>query len=171
LLRISDPIAVAAIALGGGVATVIDLRTRRVPNLLTLSIGLLGVALAGSHATSVSVAGALAGFAVGLVLMLPGHVIGATGAGDVKLFAAIGTLLGPAHIVVAFLYTALAGGVLAVVVAVRRRRLQETVERTAAFVRTGGSNVGEIEHVAANNRFAYAPAIAIGALAAVIVGL
>ena len=85
-----------------------------------------------------------------------------------KLFAAIGTLLGPAHIVAAFLYTAIAGGLLAVVVAARRRRLQETVERTAAFVRTGGNNVGEIEHGAGNNRFAYAPAIAIGALAAVL---
>lgn len=171
MLRTSDPIALAVIVFAGGAATVIDLRTRRVPNVLTLSIAALGVALAGSHATSLSVTGALAGLAIGLALMLPGHVIGATGAGDVKLFAAIGTLLGPAHIVVAFLYTALAGGLLAVVVALRRRRLQETMERTAAFVRTGGSNVREIEHVAANNRFAYAPAIAIGALAAVLVGL
>ena len=73
------------------------------------------------------------------------------------------------HIVMAFLYTAIAGGLLAVAVAARRRRLQETVDRTAAFVRTGGSNVGEIEHGAANNRFAYAPAIAIGALAALLV--
>jgi prepilin peptidase CpaA len=89
----------------------------------------------------------------------------------VKLFAAIGTLLGPSHIVVAFLYTAIAGGLLAVIVAMRRRRLQETMERTAAFVRTGGSNVGEIERGTANNRFAYAPAIAIGALAALVVGL
>ena len=165
----SEPLVLAAVALGGGAAATIDLRTRRVPNQLTLAIAGLGLALAASHATGVTLAGALAGCAIGLLLMLPGHVIGATGAGDVKLFAAIGTLLGPAHIVVAFLYTAIAGGLLAVIVAMRRRRLQETMERTAAFVRTGGSNVGEIEHGAANNRFAYAPAIAIGALAALLV--
>src|SRR5205809_160479 len=120
-----------------------------------LEYGLLAALIA-----LVAVAGALAGFAVGVALSLPGDVIGATGAGDVKLFAALGTWLGPAHIVMAFLYTAIAGGLLAVAVAARRRRLQETVDRTAAFVRTGGSNVGEIEHGAANNRFAYAPAIA-----------
>ena len=164
----SEPLVLAAVALGGGAAATIDLRTRRVPNQLTLAIGVLGLALAASHTTGMTIAGALAGFAIGLALMLPGHVIGATGAGDVKLFAALGTWLGPAHIVMAFLYTAIAGGLLAVAVAARRRRLQETVDRTAAFVRTGGSNVGEIEHGAANNRFAYAPAIAIGALAAVL---
>ena len=165
----SEPLVLAAVALGGGAAATIDLRTRRVPNQLTLAIGVLGLALAASHTTGMTIAGALAGFAIGLALMLPGHVIGATGAGDVKLFAALGTWLGPAHIVMAFLYTAIAGGLLAVAVAARRRRLQETVDRTAAFVRTGGSNVGEIEHGAANNRFAYAPAIAIGALAALLV--
>jgi len=165
---VSEPLVLAAVALSGSAAAAIDLRTRRVPNQLTLAIGVLGLTLAASHVTGVTVTGALAGCVLGLLLMLPGHVIGATGAGDVKLFAAIGTLLGPMHIVVAFIYTAIAGGVLAVIVAARRRRLQETMERTAAFVRTGGSNVGDIEHGMANNRFAYAPAIAIGALAAVL---
>ena len=164
----SEPLLLAAVALCGGAAATIDLRTRRVPNRLTASIAVLGLALAAWHATGVTVAGALAGLALGLLLMLPGHLIGATGAGDVKLFAAIGTLLGPTHIVMAFLYTAIAGGVLAVIVAMRRRRLQETVERTAVLVRTGGSNVGEIERGTGNNRFAYAPAIAIGALAALL---
>ena len=51
--------------------------------------------------------------------MLPGHLIGATGAGDVKLFAAAGALIGPAHILTAFIYTALAGGVLAIVISLR----------------------------------------------------
>jgi prepilin peptidase CpaA len=161
----------AAVALSGGAAAAIDLRTRRVPNLLTASIAVLGLALAAWQVTGVTVVGALAGLALGLLLMLPGHFIGATGAGDVKLFAAIGSLVGPKHVVVAFLYTAIVGGLLAVIVAIRRRRLAETMERTAAFVRTGGSNVGEIERGTANNRFAYAPAIAIGALAALIVGL
>jgi prepilin peptidase CpaA len=168
LPRISEPVVVAAVALGGAAAAAIDLCTRRVPNRLTLAIGILGVALSASGVSGVSLRGALLGFVLGLLLMLPGHVFGATGAGDVKLFAAIGTLLGPAHIAVAFIYTAIAGGLLAVIVAVRRRRLQVTMERTAAFVRTGGSNVGDIENGSAHNRFAYAPAIAIGAVVAAL---
>jgi len=153
---------------GGASSAIVDLYTRRVPNELTLGIGALGVALAAMHMTGVSVPGALGGFDLGLVLMLPGHVIGATGAGDVKLFAALGTLLGPSRTGVAFLYTALAGGVLVVIVACRRRRLSATVERTARLVRTGGGNAPEIERATENNRFAYAPAIAAGALAAAL---
>ena len=107
-------------------------------------------------------------FVTVLVLMLPGHVVGATGAGDVKLFAAVGTLLGPMGIGVAFVYTAIFGGVLAVAVAVQRGRLRETIDETATFVRTGGANVAQIEARSTDNRFAYAPAIALGALAAAL---
>ena len=159
---------VCAVLAGGATSAIVDLHTRRVPNPLTLGIGALGVALAATHMTGVGISGALGGFAVGLLLMLPGHVIGATGAGDVKLFAALGTLLGPGRTGVAFIYTALAGGLIALIVAIRRRRLGATVERTAALVRTRGSNVAEIERATENNRFAYAPAIAVGALAAAL---
>ncbi len=102
--------------------------------------------LAATHVSRVSVPAALAGLAVGLALMLPGHVLGATGAGDVKLFAAVGTLLGPTGMLVAFVYTALTGGLLATAVAIRRRRLNVTLERTASLVTTAGGNVAEIEH-------------------------
>jgi prepilin peptidase CpaA len=164
----SDALLIAAVAGSGGASAALDLRTRRVPNWLTLGITGLGVSLAAAHLTRVSVTGALAGFALGLLLMLPGHVIGATGAGDVKLFAAVGTLLGPAGVVVAFLYTAILGGALAVIVAVYRGRLETTLQGTATLVLTGGANVAEIERPTANNRFAYAPAIAIGTLAAAL---
>ena len=79
----SEPLVLAAVALSGGAAATIDLRTRRVPNQLTLAIGVLGLTLSVLHVTHVTPAGALAGFVLGLLLMLPGHFIGATGAGDV----------------------------------------------------------------------------------------
>jgi prepilin peptidase CpaA len=161
-------IVTAAIAAIGGASAVVDLRTRRVPNAVTASTAVTGIGLAACHLTGLSVPAAIAGLMVGLILMMPGHLIGATGAGDVKLFAAFGTLLGPAGIGIAFLYTAIAGGLLAVLVAVLRRRLQLTVERAGALVRTAGANVGEIEAPTADNRFAYAPAIAIGALVAAL---
>ena len=164
----SDVIVVAAVAGSGGASAALDLRTRRVPNWLTLTITGMGVSLAASHLTATTVAGALAGFAVGLLLMLPGHLVGATGAGDVKLFAAVGTLLGPTRIGVAFMYTAILGGVLAVIVAVNRGRFQDTLQEAATLVMTGGANVAEIERPTADNRFAYAPAIAVGTLAAAL---
>lgn len=163
-----NPIVAAAVAGAGAVSAVIDMRVRRVPNPLTFGIAAVGVTLAAVQATPVGITGALAGLGVGLALMLPGHVIGATGAGDVKLFAALGTFLGPARIGMAFIYVALVGAALALVIARRRGRLRATLDRTAAIVRTGGAAAAEIERPEHNNRFAYAPAIALGAFAAAL---
>jgi len=162
----SDPLVVTAIVAVTMAAAVVDIRTRRVPNWLTFGTAALGVGMATTHLDGVGVAGAFEGLLVGLLLMLPGHVIGRTGAGDVKLLAALGTLLGPGSIVMAFLYTAVAGGGIAVVVAMRRRRLRETLEGTATLVCTGGANAGDLEKPSTDNRFAYAPAIAVGAVIA-----
>jgi prepilin peptidase CpaA len=167
LLKISDPVAVSAVAGTGASSALVDMYTRRIPNLLTLGVASLGTLLAAAHLSTVTPTQALLGFAIGLVLMLPGHFIGATGAGDVKLFAALGTLLGPQGAALAFMYTALAGGALAIVIALRRRLLWQTFERTADLVRSGGANAGDIER-STSNRFAYAPAIAIGSLVAAL---
>jgi prepilin peptidase CpaA len=156
------------VAVSGALGAAIDLRSRRVPNWLTLGITLIGLALATARLSGLSLGAAFAGFLLGLAVMLPGHLIGATGAGDVKLLAALGTLLGPRAVFFAFVYSAIAGGVLAVAVAMQRRTLEVTMERTAMLVRSRGANVGEIERATTNNRFAYAPAIAIGALVAAL---
>jgi hypothetical protein len=50
-------------------------------------------------------------------------------------------------------------------VALIRRRLKATLVGTATLVRTAGANVADIERSSADNRFAYAPAIAIGTIA------
>ena len=164
----SDPIVIAAVAAGVGCGAVIDLRTRRVPNALTITVAAAGLGGAAFGITGLNIATSVAGLALGLLLMLPGHIIGATGAGDVKLFAAVGALIGPMPIGTAFLYTALAGGVLALIVATKRRRLRETLDGTARLVATSAANAAQIESPRANNRFAYAPAIAVGTLLAAL---
>lgn len=162
MARLSDFIVIGAVIGGAVAATAIDLRTRRVPNVLNALIASIGVMLAVTGSSGVSLGAAAAGLAVGFALMLPGFLFGATGAGDVKLFAAMGTLVGPTHILRGFFFTVLAGGVLAIAVAAKRGRLQQTLGRTAALVASGGSNAAVIEAPIENNRFAYAPAIAVG---------
>jgi prepilin peptidase CpaA len=164
----SDLVVIGTLVAGAAAATVFDLRTRRVPNALNALLALSGVGYAVIGIGHLSLVAALVGCGVGLMLMLPGHLFGATGAGDVKLFAAMGALLGPASIVGAFLYTAIAGGVLAIVVALTRGRLHKTVGGAARLVATRGSAAAEIERPGENNRFCYAPAIAIGAIVAAI---
>src|SRR5262245_59096717 len=113
----SDVLVLAIVCVATALAAVIDLRTRRIPNALTGSLAVVGIALAAVQLGPVGLGGALVGCLLGFAFMLPGHIFGATGGGDVKLFAAAGALLGPSATVRAFLYTAIAGGVLALIVA------------------------------------------------------
>ena len=158
----------ATVTAGAGAGAAIDMWTRRVPNPLTVLLASSGVAFAAFGLSGITIGAALMGFVLGLALMLPGHLFGATGAGDVKLFAALGALVGPAHIATAFVYTALAGGVIALVIAIRRRRLQQTIDGAAQLIISAAANVPAIESPLEHNRFAYAPAIAVGALLAVL---
>lgn len=154
------------LAAGVTAATVIDLRTRRIPNELTAAMTGIGIAMAATGASGVSVTGTFLGFAIGLALMMPGYLLGATGAGDVKLMAAVGAIVGPLLVVSAFLCTAISGGVLAVIVALRRRRLSATLTGTGKLIGAGGRR--EIEKATASSRFAYGPAIATGSVIAML---
>jgi prepilin peptidase CpaA len=142
----TDAIPLTAVLVGTGTAAAIDLRSRRVPNVLTALLAGAGVAFAATGLGAVGPSAALAGSLAGLLLMMPGHVFGATGAGDVKLLAAVGTWLGPAVTLRAFVLTMIAGGVFALVVAIYRGRWRAHGDRS----------------------FAYAPAVAAGAVLAAV---
>src|SRR5437868_15416979 len=98
---------------------------------------------------------------LGLTLMMPGYYLGATGAGDVKMMAAVGALVGPALTVSAFLFTAIAGGVLAVAVALRRRRLGASIAGTGRLLAAPTAARTQIQATTVASRFAYGPAIAV----------
>ena len=101
-----------------GVACVTDLRTRRIPNVLTFGAALGGLlfqfATGGVGALSTAALGWLLGAAV---FLLP-FALGGLSGGDVKLLAALGAWLGPADALWLVLYTGIAGGVMAIVVSV-----------------------------------------------------
>ena len=158
----------AVLTAGLIVATVVDLRTRRIPNVLTGTMAGAGLGLAAFGVGGISVGAAVLGCLIGLVLMLPGHALGATGAGDVKLMAAVGSLLGPLVIVNAVLFTAIAGGVLAVTVAIQRRRLGTTLAGTGRMIAAPTDVKREVAAGTPAGRFAYGPAIAAGSMLAAL---
>ena len=156
------------LAVGLAIAVVTDVRTRRIPNALTASMAIAGFVIA-VLGLGVTPAQAALGLLVGLVVMMPGHVIGATGAGDVKLLAAIGSLVGPSLAFRVCLFSAVAGGVLALVVAAHRGLLMSTFYGATRLV---VAPAGAREAIASSpraNRFAYGPAIAVGTFVALAV--
>ena len=166
----SDLIVLAALCAGLGTAAIIDIRSRRIPNVVCVATAAAGLTLSMLGISSITVTSALAGLVFAFLMMLPGHVFGATGAGDVKLFAAAGTLLGSGRVVTAFLYVAIAGGILAVVIAIRRGRFGRTMGLTARLLGRPAKSKTAIESPAEHNKFSYGPAIAIGCVIAMLIG-
>jgi prepilin peptidase CpaA len=166
----SDSITAAVVLGTAAAACAIDVRTGRIPNALTAATALAGLTLATLGLIHTTLPMAIAGGVLGLALMLPGRVLGGTGAGDVKLMAAFGTLLGPRQIVVAFIAGAIAGGVLAAAHAWRRGRIAVTMARTAQLVKGPAAAKAAIDADAAHTRFAYGPALAAGAMFATLWG-
>ncbi|SEG01737.1 A24 family peptidase [Billgrantia desiderata] len=94
-------------------AAIWDLAARRIPNPLILAGAAVGFLLHGWAAGAGGVLAAIYGLVVGLAILLPGYLMGFTGAGDAKLMAAIGTFLGPLGVLQAALISIVVGGLIA----------------------------------------------------------
>jgi prepilin peptidase CpaA len=105
------------------VGAVIDVRQHRIPNWLTYPAIAMGVLLRWFFFGWRGLGSALAGclFAGGVVFLF--YLVRAMGAGDVKLLAAIGSLVGPSDAVIVLAATAISGGVLALLYVIFRRRV------------------------------------------------
>jgi prepilin peptidase CpaA len=101
------------------IAAVFDLKTKRIPNVLTFGGALCGCLLQASTDGTRGLGLAIAGWLIGVLLFFPFFALGGMGAGDVKLVGAIGACLGPLGALHVALGAAIAGGVVAVMVSLR----------------------------------------------------
>jgi len=115
-------------------AGTIDLRTRRIPNWLTVSGALLGI---GMHMYQSSIAGtivALQGMVLALIVLFPMVLLRAMGAGDWKLMASLGAILGPWMMLFVLLAAIFLSGIMAVVMVVRANKVKETFNNMFVLV-------------------------------------
>jgi len=122
-----------AVALACAIAgSVFDVRSRRIPNFITLPGILLGLllhlVLGGWKQLGLA---ALAGLVCGIVFVF--WLAGGMGAGDVKLMTAVASIAGMPLVPWLLVLTSLAGGVMAVGLALWRGRLRETVRNVGAI--------------------------------------
>jgi prepilin peptidase CpaA len=104
-------------------AAVWDIRTRRIPNFLTYPAVLLGFVFPLVRGNPAALLPAALGLLAGFLLLLVPYLLRAMGAGDLKLMAALGALLGPRAIFSVFLYSTIAGGLVALMVLAFRGEL------------------------------------------------
>ena len=111
------------------IITYYDVRYRRIPNafvLATLASGLIINSIYGGWRGALA---SLGGCAVAFMLMFILHVFGAMGAGDVKLFAAVGSLVGTHLVLPTFLVVILTGGALALLLMLHTGAVRATMQR------------------------------------------
>jgi prepilin peptidase CpaA len=157
-------------------AAFFDLRTRRIPNALPLVACAFALAWHTWQGGPEGFWTSLGGLGAGVAFMLPGWLLRFTGGGDVKLLAAVGSLLGPATVVHAFVLSILAGAIIAAVYGLyawARLGAASPVPRygsmIALFLSTGRlSYARPSDGEAMGRRFPLAPAIAIGSVVAAI---
>ncbi|MFN2452775.1 MAG: prepilin peptidase [Pyrinomonadaceae bacterium] len=111
------------------IITYYDVRYRRIPNVFVLATLISGFAINLAYAGTSGLWTSLGGCALAFVLMFMLHLFGAMGAGDVKLFAAIGALTGAQMVLPTFVVVALTGGVLAVCATLRAGAFVQTLHR------------------------------------------
>ncbi len=124
-------------------AAVSDIKSRRIPNPLVMSMLLLFVVWSAATGIKEMPGALLAGgiaFAVGVVM----YSLGKLGAGDVKLFAALSLFAGMGHLLILALATAISGGVVALVqIALQPRRAAASLALGQKIqVTTGGVPYG-----------------------------
>lgn len=161
-------------ALGmAGVGAFTDVASRRIPNRLTYSGILVAIAgrwgLEGWHGLGSALLGGLVGGGAFLVFFL----VHAMGAGDVKLITAVGCFAGAAHALEIVLVTALAGGVIALAMAIWQKRLMRVLRNLFDLIRfhvLAGAEVHPTLNLSNPDaaRLPYGVAIAAGALYSVL---
>jgi prepilin peptidase CpaA len=148
-----------------------DVRYRRIPNPFVLAVLVSGLAVNASFAGFTGVLDSVEGCGLALGLMLMLHIFGAMGAGDVKLFAAVGSMIGIHLVLPTFVIVVLTGGLLAVVVMLRSGTARMTMWRVSHILLgiLPGSRVPRYE-IPSDRRqtIPYGVAITVGSLVALL---
>ena len=114
-------------------AAVYDYRQRRIPNWLVLAGILTGLAMNiflwyDNPSPFTGMWLTLEGLGLALLVYLPLYLLRGMGAGDVKLMGAVGAVVGPLLWLWIFFFTAILGGIVAVIVVLRKHRVHRTLQ-------------------------------------------
>jgi prepilin peptidase CpaA len=135
------------------IAAATDLHGRRIPNWLTFTMILSGIAVNFAALGPITALQSLLGFAAGFALMFVLFALGALRGGDVKLMAGLGAWMGSEVVLKVFIIQAVIGAVIVLAQAIAQRRGRILV-RNSAVLAMNLAHVGDvgIEHVKATGQ-------------------
>ena len=134
-----------------------DLAHHKIHNWLTLPMIIVGFTLHAAIGGFPELTNSLLGFFIGVGIFSVAYFVGGVGGGDVKLIAAIGALGGYVFVIWAIFYSALIGGLMALLVLIWKGKLSFGIKQTASLfarvftgkqnnIKTGGENFQEIPY-------------------------
>lgn len=115
------------------VAAWTDVRTRTIPNSLTVPAAALGLFASAAGGLG-GIVWSVGGWVTGLAVFLPVYLLRGLGAGDVKLLAACGAWLGPVGTLHAAILAAITGGALAIATAVASGALPRVLTNIGTLI-------------------------------------
>src|ERR1700732_1079878 len=115
-------------------AAVLDWRSRKIPNWLTVSGILAGIILRTTLGGWPGAKSSLEGVGLALGVLLPLVLLRALGAGDWKLMGAVGALLGPRMVLFVLLASIFVSGMMAIVMMVQTKRVKATLRNLVVLV-------------------------------------
>ena len=104
-----------------------DVRYRCIPNILVLSLIIGGLTINTSFGGLNGALTSLEGLALAFLPMFLIHMFGAMGAGDVKLFGAVGSVIGVSMVPMTFVVVVMLGAVLAIYTMLRSGTIFSTM--------------------------------------------
>jgi len=113
---------------------VVDVRTRRIPNAISASAIVAGLALNGAAGGLSALGWSLCGGLAMIAILFTPFALGGVGGGDVKMMAAVGAFLGPRLAALSLITGMILGGVVVAVHLARLGILGERVQRLKAMV-------------------------------------
>jgi len=149
------------------IAVFTDVKEAKIYNVVTVPFAILGLALnvydKSWHGIVFSLGGLLLGLSLFFLSALVGRILGA---GDCKLFAAVGALQGPQFLLWAILFSLLFGGVLGLLVALWRGVLRQSLRRVweAVYFKIYLKMPMDISQTSSKLRLPYAVAVVAGTL-------
>lgn len=118
-----DPINACVLVVMLLAASYFDIKEKRIPNFITFTGVILGMIIAIISGGFEGLQFSLIGFLFGIAAFFIPFAFNMMGAGDVKLMGAIGALMGWKFSLSVIVYAAIAGGIIAVVIAIWNKRL------------------------------------------------
>lgn len=110
-----------------------DIRENKIKNFITLPAAMLGIILNTLEKGIDGLLFSITGWVVPVVFLIILYFINVMGAGDIKLYAAIGAIMGMPFVLYSFIFSVYFGGLIAIVLLLKRKEFIYRIKNIVSY--------------------------------------